>query len=402
MRVEGPFAEGVAALAVALPAAFARAAGAQGGVLLVADEPGLDLVPRGVAAADRRRRAPEPPGGGEFPPLPATHPLARWLAERGVAIARGGAGEPSEVRAYLERLGLDAAAGLAEPATGVLSGAILLSGGGRALRRERLAGLLDEAALRLETARLREGLHAARAALERAEQVAALGTLTASLAHELKNPLVAIRTFAQLLPERYDDPDFRNRFAPIAIAEIDRAASLLTELLDFARTPRGDLRSARVLEPADVNAILAQMLTLAEAEARGRRIRIARRLDPGLPRVPADRDRIKQLFLNLLLNAIEAIEGDEGEVTVETAARLDDEGPFVAIDVRDTGAGIAPDDLPSLFTPFFSRKAQGVGLGLSVCRDIVHAHKGRIEIHSEPGRGTTVHVRLPLAVVAGS
>ncbi|HEX7127911.1 MAG TPA: ATP-binding protein [Thermodesulfobacteriota bacterium] len=400
MRVQESGADGVAALATALPAALARAAGAHGGVLLVADEPGGDLVPRGVAAADRRRLPPTPRSGGDFPALAAAHPLARWLAERGVALARGGAGEPPEGRTWLADLGLDAAVGLVEPDAGRLSGAVLLSGGARPLGRRRLAALLETSALRLEAARLRDRLRTAQAALERAERLVALGTLTASLAHELKNPLVAIRTFAQLLPERYDDPDFRSRFAPIALAEIDRATSLLTELLDFARAPRDAAAPARSVEPADVNAILGQMLVLAEAEARGRRIRIARRLDPGLPHVAADRDRMKQLFLNLLLNAIEAIDGDEGEVTVETATRLEEEGAFVAIDVSDTGSGIAPADLPSLFTPFFTRKVSGVGLGLSVCRDIVHAHRGRIEIHSEPGRGTTVRVRLPVAGAA--
>jgi hypothetical protein len=105
---------------------------------------------------------------------------------------------------------------------------------------------------------------------------------------------------------------------------------------------------------------------------------------------------MKQLFLNLLLNAIQAIEGEEGEVVVETAARRGPEGAFVAVAVRDTGTGIAPADLPSLFTPFFSRKPHGVGLGLAVCREIVRAHGGRIEVVSEPGRGTTVSVRLPI------
>jgi signal transduction histidine kinase len=219
----------------------------------------------------------------------------------------------------------------------------------------------------------------------------------------LKNPLSAIRTFAQLLPERYDDPEFRREFAPVALAEVDRAAALLNELLDFARgsARRGQTASGRgaTTDTEDVNAILAQMLTLAEAEARRRRIRIAHRLDPALPRLPVDRDRMKQLFLNLLLNAIQAIEGEGGEIVVETAARLDADGPVVAIDVRDTGAGIAPADLPSLFTPFFSRKPRGVGLGLAVCRDIVRAHRGRIEVVSEPGRGTTVSVKLPVALV---
>ncbi len=398
-------AESVEALASALPGTLARAAGGAGAVLLLADEPGEDLVPRGLAPADRRRRPPAVPGGGEFPPLPAAHPLARWLARAPVALASGGAGEPAAARGWLKRIGLDAALGLASGAPGrvVIVGVALLARGAHPFGRRRLGALAREAALVVETTRLRERLAAARAGLARADRLVTLGTLTASLAHELRNPLVAIKTFAQLLPERYDDPEFRTGFAAVALSEVERASALLGELLEFARSPRridgserAEASAARPLRAEDVNAILAQMLTLAEGEARRRRVRIAPRLDPALPRVPVDPDRMKQLFLNLLLNAIQAIEGEEGEVVVETAARRGPEGAFVAVAVRDTGTGIAPADLPSLFTPFFSRKPHGVGLGLAVCREIVRAHGGRIEVVSEPGRGTTVSVRLPI------
>jgi signal transduction histidine kinase len=406
-EVPGGFegAESVEALASALPGALARAARGAGAVLLLADEPGEDLVPRGLAPADRRRRPPAVPGGGEFPPLPAAHPLARWLARAPVALASGGAGEPAAARGWLKRIGLDAALGLAGGAPGrvVIVGVALLARGAHPFGRRRLGALAREAALVVETTRLRERLAAAHAGLARADRLVTLGTLTASLAHELRNPLVAIKTFAQLLPERYDDPEFRTGFAAIALSEVERASALLGELLEFARSPgridgseRAEASAARPLRAEDVNAILAQMLTLAEGEARRRRVRIAPRLDPALPRVPVDPDRMKQLFLNLLLNAIQAIEGEEGEVVVETAARRGPEGAFVAVAVRDTGTGIAPADLPSLFTPFFSRKPHGVGLGLAVCREIVRAHGGRIEVVSEPGRGTTVSVRLPI------
>jgi signal transduction histidine kinase len=402
--------ETVSAVAATLAAALARAAGARRVVVLVADEPGGDLVPRGVGSARGRGASgalgPSRSAGrilaySPAPPLPSRHPLARWLRARSVALA-GGQGEPAAARAWLREQEAQAALGLRAPG-GPLAGAALLAGLGRPARRSSLARLGAEAAARLDAARLRARLAAARLGLERAERLAALGALTASLAHELKNPLSAIRTFAQLLPERYDDPEFRREFAPVALAEVDRAAALLNELLDFARgsARRGQTASGRgaTTDTEDVNAILAQMLTLAEAEARRRRIRIAHRLDPALPRLPVDRDRMKQLFLNLLLNAIQAIEGEGGEIVVETAARLDADGPVVAIDVRDTGAGIAPADLPSLFTTFFSRKPRGVGLGLAVCRDIVRAHRGRIEVVSEPGRGTTVSVKLPVALV---
>jgi signal transduction histidine kinase len=320
---------------------------------------------------------------------------------RRVALAAGRGGEPAEVRGWLADLALDGAVGLSGPA-GALGGALLFARGRHPLGRAVLLRVAVEASVRLEAARLRERLDAARAGIERGERLVALGTLTAALAHELKNPLVAIRTFAQLLPERYDDADFRNRFAAIVLGEIDRAAALLGELLEFARTPQRPEPGAAARSRAshDVNTILAQMLTLAEAEARARRIRLDRRLAPALPPVPVDRDRMKQLFLNLLLNAIQSIEGDGGEVVVETAARQEPEGAFVAIAVRDTGVGVAPADLPSLFTPFFSRKPDGIGLGLAVCRDIVRAHRGRIEVESEVGRGTVVRVRLPVAGAA--
>ncbi len=403
-------AESIEVLASALPGALARAAGGAGAVLLLADEPGEDLVPRGIAPADRRRRRPAVPGSGEFPPLPAAHPLARWLARVPVALASGGAGEPAAARRWLRQLGFDAALGLAGgggyPGRGAIIGAALLTRGARPFGRRRLGALAREAALVVETARLRERLAAARAGLARADRLVTLGTLTASLAHELKNPLVAIKTFAQLLPERYDDPEFRTGFAAVALGEVDRASALLGELLEFARPPErsdgSEAAGGAAVCPAgpvcaeDVNAILTQMLILAEGEARRRRVKLTSRLDPALPRVPVDPGRMKQLFLNLLLNAIQAIEGEEGEVVVETAVRRGPEGGVVVIDVRDTGTGIVPADLPSLFTPFFSRKPHGVGLGLAICREIVGAHRGGIEVVSEPGHGTTVSVQLPL------
>jgi signal transduction histidine kinase len=363
-------------------------------MLLVADEPGSDLVPRGIASADPRRPAPSRP----LSALPAGHPLARWLGRRPVALGAGRGGEPAAARVWLADQGADAALALPTEGGALAGVALLVACPGALPARAALARIAARAAVRLEAARLKEQLIAARAALERAERLAALGTLAAALAHELRNPLVAIRTFAQLLPERYDDPDFRTRFAPIALGEIDRASALVGELLEYARAPRPAEPIVPAYAPEDVNVILGQILTLAEAEARNRRIRIARRLDPALPKLPLDRDRMKQLFLNLLLNAIQAIEGDDGEVVVETAAARGEDGAWIAIDVRDTGTGIAADDLASLFTPFFSRKPQGVGLGLSICRDIVQAHHGRIHVVSELGRGTTVQVRLPVGV----
>lgn len=223
---------------------------------------------------------------------------------------------------------------------------------------------------------------------EVAERLASLGTIAAGLAHEIKNPLVSIKTLAELLPERFEDPEFRTHFTNIAITEIDRIESIVSDLLDFAKS------SEPRFEPLDLNRFLDSIILMLSSQLTKRRIIVLKRLPEDLPIIYADHSQIKQVLLNLFINSMEAMP-DGGEITVEVIK--DDNVPDdekVIIRIKDTGNGIKDDDKIHLFKPFFTTKGSGTGLGLSICKRIIEKHNGEINIESEYNNGTTVSFRL--------
>ena len=242
----------------------------------------------------------------------------------------------------------------------------------------------------LENRRLAEDLRKSKSHIQRADRLASLGTLTAALAHELRNPLVAIKTFTQLLPERFEDDEFRNHFLRIVSGEVDRISTLINELLEFARP------SDPKVEAENVNAILESILFLVSTGTKKKQMEIIKDFSPNLPSVPIDREQIKQVFLNILINAIEATE-DGGKIYVKTRAHLHaNGGPCVQVEITDTGCGISSEHLDSIFHPFFTTKHKGSGLGLSISNQIVQEHKGSIDVESHPNEGSTFYVNLPL------
>jgi signal transduction histidine kinase len=220
--------------------------------------------------------------------------------------------------------------------------------------------------------------------------LASLGTLTAGLAHEIRNPLVAIKTFTQLLPERLEDEEFRTHFLNIASSEVDRISSLITELLEFARP------SDPKMEFEDINSILDGMILLVSTETKKKQINIVKNYITNLPPIKIDREQIKQVFLNFLLNSIEATP-ERGEMTVKTRSFLKPGGePYIQIEFTDNGRGIPAEHLEDIFTPFFTTKDKGSGLGLSISHQIVQDHRGYIDVESELNKGTSFFINLPL------
>jgi PAS domain S-box-containing protein len=237
--------------------------------------------------------------------------------------------------------------------------------------------------------------------IRRSDRLASLGTLSAGMAHEIKNPLVSIKTFAQLLPERYQDSDFRDTFSNLIGHEIDRIDSLVNQLLRFARPAKPHLK------PLHVHEVLEKSLMLVGHRLYQKEIKLSRSWNASLDTVRADADQIEQVFLNFFLNAMDAMKhGGELSVTTEIGSVDEwassmsgfDDGvqEVLRVTVRDDGEGIKSADLPHVFDPFFTTKDYGTGLGLSVVHGIIQEHGGQIEVESVLSQGTSFHILLPL------
>lgn len=223
--------------------------------------------------------------------------------------------------------------------------------------------------------------------LRRAERLSALGELSAVLAHEIRNPLASIRGTAEILMEEGTPADRRGEFLEILVKESDRLNRVVEDFLRMARPEPADKREC------DINEELGNMVTLLSAQARGRKVRLD--LSSGvLPRLVADPEKLRQAFMNIMLNAIQA-SPEGGTVRVSTA--FSKEAGAVEICFSDQGAGIAPDAIAQIFEPFFTTKGSGTGLGLSITKKIVEGHGGTLEVASEPGKGATFKVLLPVA-----
>jgi signal transduction histidine kinase len=237
--------------------------------------------------------------------------------------------------------------------------------------------------------------------IRRSDRLASLGTLSAGMAHEIKNPLVSIKTFAQLLPERYQDSDFRETFSNLIGHEIDRIDSLVNQLLRFARPAKP------VLRPMHVHDALEKSLQLVGHRLYQKEIKLSRLWGADVDTIRADADQLEQVFLNFFLNAMEAMKRG-GELRVQTEIRAStewmaaisgingDSQEVLRVTIRDNGEGIRTEDIPHVFDPFFTTKESGTGLGLSVVHGIIQEHGGQIEVESQLEKGTAFHILLPL------
>ncbi len=220
--------------------------------------------------------------------------------------------------------------------------------------------------------------------------------LAAGFAHEVRNPLGGIRGCSELLSDKLNDSELQ-RYPELIRDETDRILRLLDGLSEFTRG--GDLR----LQPVNLHQVLDKLLELHSHAAGWRGVEVVREYDPSIPELELDPDRMTQVFLNLVRNAVQAM-GDRGRLVLRTRMDAqfqissDEKGRLrmVRVDIDDTGHGISEKDMPHIFTPFFTRREQGTGLGLAVSQHWVVRHGGRIQAFHLPEGGTRMRVQLPV------
>jgi signal transduction histidine kinase len=219
------------------------------------------------------------------------------------------------------------------------------------------------------------------------EKLAALGRMAAGIAHEINNPLAGILLYSSHLSKKVDQDSPIREGLDIISHETARCRDIIQNLLEFSRNDKPRR------EPADLNNVVEQALNIVENELRLQHIRLTRHLSKELPEVLMDANQMEQVFVNLLINAAEAI-GEFGKIDVRS--RLAADGDHLILDISDTGSGIPHDILGKIFEPFFSTKSKGTGLGLSVSYGIVQNHKGTLRVSSRPGKGTRFTISLPV------
>lgn len=265
--------------------------------------------------------------------------------------------------------------------------------------RDLLGIFASQIAIAIENARLYRKLQEqmvelkeSQALLSRAEKFSFLGNLAARLAHEIKNPMTAIGTFIQLLPQKYEDQEFRSSFYRIAMEETVRVNNLITDLLDLVKTRESHFESS------DLNELIEKMVTLMSPQSNAKNIEVVRSFDPRLEEVWMDSEKMKQVILNILSNAVEfSPVGGKIEISTRVSPR---EPKHVQIEIRDHGIGIPAAMSEKIFDPYFTTKKKsnthsGTGLGLFIAHQNVHDHGGQIEVKSREKDGALFIVTLP-------
>jgi signal transduction histidine kinase len=253
-----------------------------------------------------------------------------------------------------------------------------------------ITSLLPQAGIALENSLLFKEQRERLRRMSRADRLATVGELAAGAAHEIRNPLTAIRSSLQYLESRGQD-ETSHRLLSAALQETDRIDEIVSALLAFSRP--SEIRR----ETQDLRDTLADSLELVSFQARTQNVAV-RRVFPETPLpVRGDKPQLKQLFLNVFLNAIQAMPGG-GELAVEALVK---DGTRAVVTIADAGGGIPAENLDRIFDPFFTTKKTGTGLGLSICYNIVKSHGGEIEARSKAGQGTTILISLPMSSGGG-
>jgi len=267
--------------------------------------------------------------------------------------------------------------------------------------REILEIFAPQIALAIENARLYcklqeqvKELKQSHALLSRAERFSFLGNLAARLAHEIKNPMTAIGTFLQMLPQKFNDEEFRTNFYKIAMEETNRVNNLITELLDLVKTRESHF------ELNDLHGLIDKMILLVSPESNAKRIEVVRQFDSNIGQAWMDSEKMKQVILNLLSNAVQ-FTPEEGRIEILTLDfSMSGNRKSIRIEIKDNGIGISQSVINKIFDPYFTTKHKsnmhnGTGLGLFIAHQNIQDHKGTIEVRSEVNEGTTFIVNLP-------
>lgn len=228
------------------------------------------------------------------------------------------------------------------------------------------------------------------------EKLASLGTLAAGLAHEIRNPLSSIQIFAQLLPKKYNDEEFRNEFGPIVVRDVQRITNLIENVLSLSKARPPEMASN------DINALIEETLALLNSEIKKNKIQIIKTYGQVSP-VKGNKEELKQVFLNIILNGIQAMPNG-GTLKIESSfisslSEAEEKQYYARVKIQDTGAGIEEHALKKMFDPFFTTKPQGTGLGLALAHRIIEQHNGFIGVSSQAGKGVVFWVDLPISQI---
>lgn len=230
----------------------------------------------------------------------------------------------------------------------------------------------------------------------RADRLVSLGTLAAGMAHEIRNPLSSIQTFAQLLPEKYNDKEFREEFSKIVASDTQRISRIIESVMALVKS------KPAILGACNINKLLDETLFLIESELKKDGVKVTRSYDKQLPQINADKEQLQQTFLNIFLNALAALSNHDGKLTISTRQKLipsvlsGREEKYAQIEIKDNGIGIEKRLLERIFEPFFTTRPDGTGLGLSIVHRIVEQHRGFVSVDSESGKGTAFLINLPM------
>jgi len=227
--------------------------------------------------------------------------------------------------------------------------------------------------------------------LWQASKLATLGELAASVAHELNNPLATISLRLEALARQQTGDAQKSRTLEIVSGEVERMGNLVSTLLEFSR------RGHQQISTIDVCGEIEKSVELIEYYLRSRKVELIEEFEPDVPTIQADRQQLRQVFLNLLTNASDAMPDGGKLIARVRKTQFIDGVNGVSVEFADAGAGISPRDLEKIWEPFFTTKAEGkgTGLGLAICRRVIEEHQGVISIESQPGTGTTVTILLP-------
>ena len=224
--------------------------------------------------------------------------------------------------------------------------------------------------------------------LVRAGKMVALGELAAGVAHEINNPLTGVLTFSSLMLKKVDENHPWKKDLENIVQQTTRCRNIVRGLLDFARQRKPDKKEW------DIHTIINQTVTLVENQARFQNIKINKEFKADMPLLFIDADQIQQVFMNILINAADAMTGDGGILTIKTNLK----DGIAEVSFTDTGSGMSKETLSKLFAPFFTTKetGKGTGLGLAISYGIIQSHNGDIDVESEVGKGSTFRIKLPV------